>query len=263
MISTRTFNARKIYRPLLRLALLAATLSGCNSIFDTNSVPLSFYMLSAQPPAASSGPASAAAGPIYGVAPVRVPDYLQRNAIVTRTGENQLDIAANSHWAAPLSQGIQSVLAENLSAQIPSERVVQLPVPPSIVADYSIVVDVVSFQREPDGSVDLIARWSVIDERARSPLAIRTSRLRAPNVPGDYAAIAQAMSGLLADLARDIAADLRAAAPHVAGAGLTRSDRRGCPAAGSERRPPDAGEPACAPASAPADARGRTAQAAG
>jgi len=248
--------------PALALVLLATALSGCSSLFDTNAVPLNFYVLSAQPPAAYSGSASAATGPIYGVAPVRVPDYLQRNSIVTRTAENKLDLAPNSQWAAPLGDSIQSVLAENLSSMIPSERVVQLPVPPAIAVDFSILVDIISFQHEPDGSVVLVARWSVIDEHGRTSVAIRTSRLRTPGVPDSYAAIAGAMSGLLAELARDITTELRAAAPRVAAEGLVRPDRPECPGARGARQP-SADGPACAPASAPPGAPGTGAPAAG
>jgi uncharacterized protein len=189
------------------LLLAAAPSAGCVSFLDRPSTPINSYVLSASSRDAVS--AGGGGGPIYAVAPVRVPEYLQQRSIVTRTGENEIDLAANDQWGAPLADGIGSVLAENLAAALPSERVVHQPVTPALPIDTLVFVEIVRFERQTDGAVDLLARWSVFGAGGRTLLTMRTSSLRAPDVPNDYPAITAAMSALLGDLARDIAADLR------------------------------------------------------
>jgi uncharacterized protein len=194
------------------LVVVAGGLSGCAALFDTDSAPIDYYVLSAAPTSAAP---VAASGPIFGIAPVRVPQYLSQKAIVTRTGENALALAANDQWAAPLSDTIAAVVSENLTTMIPSARVVELPVSSAVPIDYEIHVEVVTFERQPNAAVDLVARWSVFTEGGRQLLTMTRSAYRVPNVADDYADITAAMSTLLAELSRDIAATLRAAATPI------------------------------------------------
>lgn len=193
-------------RAAIAALLLAATpTAACVSFLDRPSAPINTYVLSASSREAMPG----GGGPIYAIAPVRVPEYLQQQSIVTRTGENEIELAANDQWGAPLADGIGSVLAESLTVAIPSERVVHQPISPALPIDYQLFVEIVRFERQPDGAVDLVARWSVFGAGGRPLLAMRRSSLRAPDVPNDYAAIAAAMSTLLGEFSRDIAAELR------------------------------------------------------
>ena len=105
-------------RAIGALALVSGLLSGCSGLFGQT--PLEFYTLSPAPVA--SGTATASGGPVFAVAPVRVPQYLSQRSIVTRSGPTQLDLAENDVWAAPLSDTIGSVLSENISTMIPSEQ---------------------------------------------------------------------------------------------------------------------------------------------
>jgi uncharacterized lipoprotein YmbA len=175
------------------------------------SAPVSYYVLSAAPADPAAAPLGA--GPIFAVAPVRVPQYLGQRWIVTRTGENEIDLAKNDQWGSPLSDDIASVLGENLSAMIPSDRVVQLPVSASVPVDYEVRVEIVGFERQPDGSVVLVARWTVFGDGGRRLVTMTRSGFRADNVPNDYPAITKAMSSLLAELSREIASTLRTTLP--------------------------------------------------
>ena len=191
------------------LVLGAATLSACSSLFE--SAPVSYYVLSAAPADPAAAPLGA--GAIFAVAPVRVPQYLGQRWIVTRTGENEIDLAKNDQWGSPLSDDIASVLGENLSAMIPSDRVVQLPVSASVPVDYEVRVEIVGFERQPDGGVVLVARWTVFGDGGRRLFAMSRSGFRAADVPNDYPAITKAMSSLLAELSREIASTLRTTLP--------------------------------------------------
>jgi len=200
-------------RELCALLFAASMMSGCAAVFSRESAPIDWYLLSSAPASTTAARTdAAAAGPIYAVAPVRVPEYLSQRSIVTRTGENELRLAADAQWASPLADGIASVLGENISLLIPSDRVVQLPVSSAVPVDYEIRVEIVRFERQPDASVDLVARWTVFGEGGRRMIAMERTSLRRDGVADDYRSIAAAMSGLLLDLSRAVAGTLRNAA---------------------------------------------------
>ena len=80
------------------LALLAVLLTACG-----RSAPTHFYLLdSGQPPlTADALPAIS-----LGIAPVSVPDYLDRNGLVRRSdGQARLEVSELDIWAEPLGQG--------------------------------------------------------------------------------------------------------------------------------------------------------------
>src|SRR5215470_6918138 len=62
-----------------------------------------------------------------GVGPVTTPGYLRRTQIVSRTGDDQMDIAMFHRWAEPLEDGIARVLAEEIGARVPTDRIVTYP----------------------------------------------------------------------------------------------------------------------------------------
>ena len=102
--------------PILRhttifLALLTLLLTACG-----RSAPTHFYLLdSGQPPlTADSLPAAS-----LSIAPVSVPDYLDRNGLVRRSdGQTRLEVSELDIWAEPLGQGARRVLGEVLAARL-------------------------------------------------------------------------------------------------------------------------------------------------
>jgi uncharacterized lipoprotein YmbA len=62
-----------------------------------------------------------------GVGPVIMPGYLDRTQIVTRPGTDHVEISMFNRWAEPLEDGISRILAEEISARVPTERVVMFP----------------------------------------------------------------------------------------------------------------------------------------
>jgi uncharacterized lipoprotein YmbA len=61
------------------------------------------------------------------IAPVEVPDYLDRLQIVTRDGNNGLKLAEFDRWGGSLGENIATVLVENLSLLLGSDRVFTYP----------------------------------------------------------------------------------------------------------------------------------------
>ena len=62
-----------------------------------------------------------------GVGPVIMPGYLDRVQIVTRTGTDQVEISVFNRWAEPLEDGIARILAEEIGARVPTDRIVMFP----------------------------------------------------------------------------------------------------------------------------------------
>jgi uncharacterized lipoprotein YmbA len=181
--------------------------------------PTQFYALSrAAAPRASTASASIAMSSVdgagiggIGVGPVIVPGYLDRNQIVIRTGTDQVQISAFHRWAEPLEDGIARVLAEELAARVPTERVVVFPwrgvVARSI--QYQVVVAVVRFDGRQGGDVTLDARWRVLASNG-SELAFQRSTVIQGVEGSGYEPMIAAMDRALGILGQEIAAEIRA-----------------------------------------------------
>ncbi|MGZ9033859.1 MAG: PqiC family protein [Rhodospirillales bacterium] len=193
---------------LARAAALVAVLvlAACANPFTAEREPTNFFVLTALPQAGE--PAPQRDGPFIGVVPVRLPEYLNHNVIVTRETNNELALAKFNEWAAPLAANVTSVLTENLSMLIPTDRIATIPA--NVAVDREVAVEIINFEREASGDVVLLARWTIIGDSGRRLLAMRRSGFRAEKVPMEYGAIAAAMSQLLGELSRDIAAEIKA-----------------------------------------------------
>jgi uncharacterized lipoprotein YmbA len=189
------------------LAIAVALAAACSNPFNAEREPTNFFVLTALPQAQTMAPETRS-GPMIGVVPVRLPDYLNHNVIVTRESDNELALAKFNEWAAPLSANVTSVLTENLSMLIPTDRITTIP--SNVAIDREIAVEIINFERDAKGDVVLLARWTILGDSGRRLLAMRRSGFRAEDVPMEYAAIAAAMSQLLGELSRDIAAEINA-----------------------------------------------------
>lgn len=160
-----------------------------------------FYVLAAMPTAktAESGQEIA-----VGVGPVELPDYLDRPQIVTRSGQNQLNLAEFDRWGESLKDNATEVLAENLAVLLPSKKISVYPWKRSTQVDYQVVVKITRFDRAEGGDAVLLARWSILNGEGVE-LYSRESRY-AESVPSnDYAATVAAMNRALAQFSRELA----------------------------------------------------------
>lgn len=196
--------------PALLVALVASLIgaTGCAGA----SAPSRFYVLSASA-AARNAPASTGPDGTLGVFPARMADYLDRPQIVTFLGENGVDIDEFNRWAEPLGAGITRVLAEELTALLPTWRVVPQPWDPVIPVRARVVLGVTAFGWDTRGEARLEATWAVLTADGNEALARgRTVLRRAATGPGVVPATAAA-SALVAQLAQEIAAGVKAVPP--------------------------------------------------
>jgi uncharacterized protein len=205
-------HAKKPLRWIL-LGLCIPIVTSCAFLLADPAPPPIYYVLTPVPEAEEAQSAGVTAakgaqqrGPVVGVAPVSLPDYLDAPDIVTRSTRNILDITGQHNWAAPLADNVADVLADNLGVMIPTDRVTVLPGGPFLRSDYQVSVDVSKFERDVDGRVTLIARWVLFGEDGREMITMRRSIFRQPAPADDYDAIVAAMSTTLAQLSAEIAA---------------------------------------------------------
>jgi uncharacterized lipoprotein YmbA len=183
---------------LVGLTLLA----GCLGLGE-RTPPTRFFVLVATVPA-SGGLEGAATGAVVVVERPLLPAYLNRPQLVSYRAPGEVAIAPFSRWAEPLDTGIARVVAENLQRLWPAARVVAGEVPPGVASPLRLRLRVQRFEGGPDPAVQLEGFWSLAaaDEQVVSSGAIHA---KAP-WHGDDDALAAALSTLLADAARTIAA---------------------------------------------------------
>jgi uncharacterized lipoprotein YmbA len=184
------------------LALVA-----CKSVED----PTKYYVLS---PTSSPGPTRmAVSSPAIGVGPVLIPGYLDRVQIVTRGAEDDIELSPYHRWAEPLESGIAKVVADNLAAQVGSERIAVFPWRGGVarMLDYQVVVVVLRFEGSAGGRVTLDARWRLLDKNGQE-LVLKRSTINEPIQGGGHQPLVRGMNRVLTTLAQEIATEIQSRA---------------------------------------------------
>jgi uncharacterized lipoprotein YmbA len=152
-----------------------------------------FFTLNAPEP-----PAAAADAPSVALAPVTIPDMVDRPQIVVRLGPNQVQIVELARWAEPLKTAIARVVAANLAVALGA----RLAPSRNGDADYRVALDVQRFE-SPADAVLIEALWTVTSKDGK-----RSGRsvVREKIAVKDYSSLAAAHSAALASLSREIAA---------------------------------------------------------
>ena len=185
------------------IALVGA--SGCGGTKETR-----LYVLNPLPATERPRDASPRGNPAIGLFPVSLPEQLDRPQIVTRVGDNMLQLAEFDQWAAPLQENFTRVLAGNLAVLVPTERVSVFPWGKAGSPDYEVAVEVARFEGSLGGDCSLVAHWTVLRRGEKTAPVSGTSSHREP--AGDsFATLVAAHSRLVAALSRDIATALKAA----------------------------------------------------
>ncbi len=189
---------------------LALVSAGACSI-KSETAPSRFYMLRSLPTDASSPATQGAGGPVLVLGPVRIAAYLDRPQIVTKGSGSEVKLSEFERWAEPLTDNIKSVLANNLSVLVPTERISFYParLPPDV--DLRVAVEVLRFDGSLGGEAVLEARWSLFGSDSDEPILTKRSRFEhATGGPG-YDAFVEALNRALEALSREVAQEVRRA----------------------------------------------------
>ena len=177
------------------IALLAGLLlTACG-----HTPPPAYYTMTAL-----AGQADAASKVSLGLGPVRFPGYLSRTRILRHEDSGRLSLAESRRWAEPLDENFSRILGENLARLLSSDKVLRYPWPAWRQPAYQLVVDVIRFDANAQGEVELIVQWALLRQPGDRPLREARSRYRRP-AGTDYDSLVAAHSRVLADFAAELA----------------------------------------------------------
>ena len=140
---------------------------------------------------------------------MEIPKSLDRPQIVTRIGPNKLMVDEFHRWAGSLYDDFLSVLTVNLAELLGTNRVAAYPWEEYFDPDYHIFMEVHRFDGNLGQNVVLDLTWTVTGRETREVLLVRKTRMTAPVAGMDYEAFISVKSGLLADLSREIAREIK------------------------------------------------------
>ncbi len=192
----------KSFFTALGLGLCLLLLAGCASSTSSR-----YYVLN--PLAAESKAQSQESCPTIGVGPIKLPDYVNRPQIVTRTSENEIALAYFDLWAEPLTESVPRMLGENLSRLVCTKEIVFFPWRPSRIPQYRVAVEVLKMDGAPGKTASLEAWWSVAQDKKRLTRRASYSQSAGQGFQG----LVEAQSRLLEALSRDIAGALQEIRP--------------------------------------------------
>ncbi len=180
------------------------SLAGCAS-----SPPARFYTLTPLAATDAKQAATATANPVsVSIAPVEVPDYLDRPQIVTRDGPNELRLAEFDRWGGSLSDNIGATLAEDLALILGSDRVYAYPRLSAEQADYSVNMRVLRLDCVPGDRVFLKAQWTLSAGTEKKEVAARVTTLTERLTDARYETMVAAVSRAVEQVSREIAKEI-------------------------------------------------------
>jgi uncharacterized protein len=191
---------------LFSLAVVTLLLAGCAS-----SPASRFYTLTPLAQLDAKPSSQETATPLsVSIAPVEIPDYLDRPQIATRDGSNELRLAEFDRWAGSLSENIAVVLAENLSILLGSDRVSVYPGIGAEKADYSVIMRVLRLDCVPGDRVLLKAQWKIFTGRDKKDVATSLKTYTESLSNDSYETMVAAVSHTLEQVSREIAREITA-----------------------------------------------------
>ncbi|MFM8333640.1 MAG: membrane integrity-associated transporter subunit PqiC [Candidatus Methylumidiphilus sp.] len=190
-------KSRLIKGSFIALTLLLA--AGC----APKTHPAKFYQL--QPLEQASRQDAGTSG-VIGVGPVDIPAYLDRPQIVTGGSGSQLQIDEFQRWAEPLRDNATRVIAENLSALLPSIHVLAFPWNRTIIPDCQVEIQIGRLHVDGLGNAELLANWAIL--KRNKPLLMQTFHVKTPVEGNSYDAKVASQSQALAAFSRAIAKGL-------------------------------------------------------
>jgi uncharacterized lipoprotein YmbA len=187
------------------LVVVAFWLAGCAS-----SPPARFYTLNPLGPQEAKHSSPAAANSVsVSIAPVEIPDYLERPQIVTRDGRNGLHLSEFDRWGGSLSDNIAAVMAENLGQLLGSDRVFAYPRMRAEKADYLVSMRVLRLDCVLGDQVLLKAQWTLLGPDRKdvaTHVATFTERLNDKGYETMVAAVGRTLEQVSREIAREIPA---------------------------------------------------------
>ena len=188
--------------PLIFLFLAMLAITACG-----RSTPSNFYLLEC---ASSQVTVDRLPEKSMRIAQVEVPNYLNRNNIVSRvSGETKLILAEFHLWAEPVANGVHRVIENELSPRLLARGITVLPATSESRSDYTLLLDLQRLDGNFNEQAVLECLWTLLD-RDDKPID-RGFYTAGKLVNGaDYNILVATESGLLTDFGAYLAERLPA-----------------------------------------------------
>lgn len=200
-------DSRKVF--LMIMGVLVVGLTGCLN-FDPQPDCTHYYVLRSRQDCWNG--LAKQEGPVLGVGRIKVPSYLDKPRIATRSGENEVLYSETNRWAEPMDKGFGRVFSQNLTTLLRTCRISVFPWRETDSRDYEINCTVLDFVVDRDSrQVDLMVRWWVKAAKTKEIIHTEETCLKVP-VNGECAACAEvveAMSRALEQFSEAVAVELR------------------------------------------------------
>jgi uncharacterized lipoprotein YmbA len=183
----------------------ALFLSACSTGKQTQT---RFYVLDSMPASVSALDGATRDPPLaVNIAALRLPQYLARPQIVTRSASNELKLAEYHQWGGNLAKNMMRVTARNLARLLDTAQITIFSRRPPKAPDIRLEIDVLQFERGPDARVLLSAQWRLLATGDGTPKVARISDLYSEPLAADATIdkTVAAMSELMGRLNREIA----------------------------------------------------------
>ena len=194
-----TYHFLKYVTPILFIIFI----SGCAK----NSKPIEYYMLDASVGLSSNELIENDSGPLIGLGPIRLPEYLDRFQMVVAVSENKYKLIDNHRWAEKLDQNVSLALFKSLPAQLGTDRMVRYPWPQRPGVDFQVKIDILEFNIDQIGQSRLVAQWSI--KSKDKTLLNKRSSFTAEASSTDIDKMVEAQSECLTKLGQEIAVNLK------------------------------------------------------
>lgn len=198
---------------LIRTALLMAVALpwvGCLNLKPTSD-PTRYFVLTATEQA-TEAEEQGVAGPDLGIFPVALPSYARSPWIAMRTSDHEVRYAEFDRWAEPIEQGVQRVIAANLSSLLNADHL-QLDVWKRDAVDLELRVGFNRFDLSTNGNVRLSAHWQITCPESGEILRSEHGQVTHDGVSdiNDPSEAVAALSSALGELSREIARSIESA----------------------------------------------------
>ena len=140
--------------------------------------------------------------------PVRIPEILKRQPVVSHDSDRNALILSNTHlWAGDIREMVDETLLNLLRHQLPQAEINSIASSKINQSDYKISVQLQEFFGQLNNECVLRATWQVVDQSGRTVLKLQTG-LNKQIPDASYAAYVLALNQLLNEFSQIVAKEL-------------------------------------------------------
>lgn len=198
---------RRLHAAAAALVAACALVAGC-SILRAAPDQSRYFVLSSTT-AADATPSRGRADIRFGLGPVKLPGYLDAQALVRSGPDGVLEYVPHAFWAEPVREGFARALLHRTAARVGTSQALAYPWYSTAKLDWKVPVDVLRFEATTDGRAVLVARWGIEPLAGGAPSS-STETTCDEQAGSDPGLVVDALSRCVDRLADAIAAGLAA-----------------------------------------------------